>query len=305
MKKFIYNLLLFVLAFFVFDKMFFILIYIAPSREVDTRLEQVINGKINKECIVMGSSRGAKNIIAHQIERSNGLTTYNLSYTGSDIEFHEFLLRTLLKFNQKPKIVLLTVDDPSELLPSESLKYRFDVLYPLVKYNYINDELIAHEEKNYLSKVLCLSRINKSNFDLREKRFSPLDTMMKCGSSPIPFQRKNRAFKYVNNTQHYSIKNELENKVKAFLDFQNLCYRNNIKLYIVFPPNYQQFNFLFKKRIMQLTNYKTGYFIYDFSNFIYKDKSYFYDEGHLQTKGAVIFTDELAKFLNSEKTKWQ
>lgn len=301
MKKFIYTLLLFIIVFFIFDKLFFLFIYLAPNTNIDKRLELVINGEINKECIIIGSSRGARNIIAKQIEKGTELSTYNLSYPGSDIEFHEFLLRTLLKFNQKPKIVLLAVDDPSELLPSESIKFRLDVLYPLVKYTYINNELIARGEKNYLSKILCLSRINKSNFDLRKKHFSALDTIMDCGSMPISFQRENRIFKYDTINQYYLIKDELTNKVNAFKNFQQMCNNNGIKLYVVFSPNFQQHNFLFEKRIKELTNNNVGYFIYDFSNIIYKDKTYFYDENHLQTKGARIFTDELVKFLNTEK----
>lgn len=301
MKKFIYTLLLFIIVFFIFDKIFFLFLYIAPNINLDKRLELIINGEINKECIIIGSSRGARNIIAKQIEKETGLSTYNLSYPGSDIEFHEFLLRSLLKFNQKPKIVLLAVDDPSELLPSESIKFRLDVLYPLVKYNYINNELIARGEKNNLSKILYLSRINKSNFDLQKKRFSALDTIVDCGSMPISFQRENRTFLYDNNNQCYYIKNELRNKVNAFINFYQLCDKNDIKLYVVFSPNFQQHNFYFEKRIKELTKNNVGYFIYDFSNIIYKDKSYFYDELHLQTKGAIIFTDDLVKFLKTEK----
>jgi hypothetical protein len=301
MKKFIYNFLLFIIVLFVFDKIFFLFIYFAPKNKIDKRLERVINGGINKDCIIIGSSRGARNIIAKQIEKETGLSSYNLSYPGSDIEFHEFLLRSLIKFNQKPKIILLAVDDPSELLSSESITFRLDVLYPLVKYNYINNELIARGAKTKLSKILCLSRINKSNFDLRKEHFTALDTIIDCGSMPISFQRENRTFKYDTSNQGYLIKNELHKKVNAFLNFYQLCNLNAIKLYFVFPPNFQEYNFDFEKRIKELTKNNVSCFSYNFSNVVYKDKSYFYDEAHLKTNGAVIFTSELAKFLNTEK----
>lgn len=305
MKRFIYTLLLFATTFFIFDKIFFIFIYFAPNNVADRRLERLITGKINKECIVLGSSRGARNIIAKQLEKGTGLSTYNLSYPGSDIEFHEFLLNSLLNFNQKPKIILLAVDDPAELLPSESIKFRLDLLYPLGKYTYINNELITRKEKNYLSKIMCLSRINKSNFDLRKKHFSSLDTVIDCGSMPISFQRKNIILQYDTTNQYYLAKNELKNKINAFTNFQQMCNKNGINLYIVFPPNLKQHNFLFENRIKELTNNNAGYFIYDFSKIMYKDKSYFYDNGHLQTKGAMIYTDELVKFLNTEKATWR
>lgn len=300
MKKFIYDLLLFFIFFFVVDKFFFLFIYLAPNYEIDKRLEQIVSGNINKDCIVIGSSRGARNIIAKQIEKGTGLSTFNLSYPGSDIEFHEFLLRSLLKFNQKPKVVILALDDPAELLPSESIKFRFDVLYPIVKYSYINNELISRGEKNYLSKIMCLSRMIKSNLFMRKKQFSTLDTITDCGSMPISFQRKDRNFKYDTSFQNYFSKNESEKKFNAFMDFQNMCHKKGIKLYLVFPPNFKKYNFLFEKRIKELTKNNVSYFRYDFSNMIYNDKSYFYDESHLQTRGARIFTDELVDFLNKD-----
>lgn len=300
MKKFIYTLLLFTFVFFIFDKTFYIFIYLAPSKVLDKRLENVINGKINKECIIIGSSRGARNIIAKQIETATGMPSYNLSYPGSDIEFHEFLLQSLLKFNQKPKIVLLAIDDPTELLPSESIKFRLDLLYPIIKYPYIYNELLARGEINYLSKILCLPRINKSNLDLSQKRFSALDTIIGCGSMPISFQKKNAVFKYINN-QNYEIKNELKSKINALLNFQQLCNKNGIKLYIIFSPNFQQHNYRFENRIKDVLKNNASYFVYDLSNNIYKDNFYFYDQSHLQIKGAVIFTNELIKFLLTEK----
>ncbi|MFZ4582433.1 MAG: hypothetical protein ACOYM7_07265 [Paludibacter sp.] len=301
MKKFLFNLLIFVIAFLIFDKIFYVFIYIAPNRKTDTRLEQVIKGKINKDCIVIGSSRGARNIIANQLEKGIGQTCYNLSYLGSDIEFHEFLLRSLIKFNQKPKTVLLAIDDPFEFSPSESNKFRLEVLYPLVKYNYINDELIARGEKNYLSKILCLSRVNKANFVFRKKQFTVLDSITECGSMPISFPRENRIYNYDSSNQIYLIENELKNKINAFMKFQDLCHSNGIKLYLIFSPNFKQYNFIFENRIRQLTNKDVGYFIYDLSNAKYKDKAYFFDEGHLQANGAILFTDEIIKFLNIEK----
>ncbi len=297
-------LFLFTITFFVFDKIFFIFIYLSPKRTSDKRLEQIINGEINKECIIIGSSRGARNIIAQKIENVTGLSCYNLSYPGSDIEFHEFILRSIINYNRKPKFVLLAVDEPLELLPTESINFRLDALYPLVYYNYINNELIARGEKNFLSRILCLSRINRSNFDLRKKYPSALDTILDCGSMPISFKRENRIFDYKEGglqNQFYLIENELPNKVKAFKNIQKMCNKNGIKLYIVFSPNFQQHNLSFENRIKELTNNNAGYFIYDTSNMVYKDKSYFYDESHLQTKGAEIFTNELAEFLNLEK----
>ena len=186
MKKFIITILLFAVVFFLFDKLFYVFIYTAPSKEVDKRLELLITGNINKDLIIIGSSRGARNIIANQIEAKTGLTSFNLSYPGSDIEFHEFLLKTLLKFNKPPKVILLPIDNAAELTQNETIKFRLDRLYPLVKYNYISQELVNRNEKNdKLLKYFMLHRICKSNFSIQQKHFTPLDTILPCGSMPI------------------------------------------------------------------------------------------------------------------------
>ena len=122
--------------------------------------------------------------MAGQIEESLGLSSYNLSYPGSDVEFHEFVLRSLLQFNRKPRVVLLVVDDPDELLPSTSLTFRYDRLYPLVS-NYINNEMISRGQKSILSRWLCVCRVNRSNFHFAKKPVSAIDEILDCGSMPI------------------------------------------------------------------------------------------------------------------------
>jgi hypothetical protein len=299
MNKFIKTILLFALLFFAIEKIFYVFLYVSPGLEKDQRLELLINGKINKEVLIFGSSHGARDIIAHQIQDSMRLSAYNLSYPGSDIEFHEFLLRTVLKFNKKPKMIMLAVDETAEFLPNEALIFRLDRMYPLAKYDYINEEMIKRGEKNFLSKFLVLGRINKSNLDIREKHFTEMDTLLPCGSMPISFQR-NRPFSYDAMPARYPKEKEEVRKITAFLKFQDLCIKNNIKLAIVFSPNFKKHDPDFEKRIRQLSGPKVMCFIYDRSNPIYKDKSFYHDEAHLQKNGATIFTNEIIGFLKQK-----
>lgn len=300
MKKLLINILIFCIAFFMLDKVFYVFLMLSPTLEKDKRLEKVINGEINKDLIVLGSSIGARNIIAGQIEDSLKISSYNLSYPGSNIEFHEFVLRSLLKFNKKPKIVLLALDNPAELLPNGTINFRLDRLYPLAKYNYINNEMIKQGEKNFLSEFLVLARISETNFNFREKHFSNLDTIIGCGSMPISFQRKESKFNFNNKNNNDHIKDELPNKVESFLRFQKLCTSNNIKLYLVFSPYFKINNRSFEKRIKQLSSPEVSFYSYDTLNKAYKDKSFFYDESHLQYKGAIIFTNEIIANIKNQ-----
>jgi hypothetical protein len=282
--------------------MFLFFIVVSPEKEADKRLELLVNGKINKEVVILGSSRGARNIIASEIEKKTGYTTYNLAYPGSDIEFHEFIIRTLLKFNKSPKVILLSVDYPMAFLPDSILNFRLDRLYPLVKYNYINDELVARGEKNkIMSNLFALSRMNKTNFDIRQKRFSALDTLYSDGSMPISFQKDNEDWTPSMIVEKYNSKRELQVKLDCFKKIISMCQQKNIKLILIQPPLYDPMDIGFRERLKQLTHNKISFFDFNHQNPIYKNKDYFYDRTHLNRKGATIFTDEIAQYLNIKK----
>lgn len=303
MKKFLKNILIFGLIFFVLDKVFIFFIVASPEKEADKRLELLINGKINKEIIILGSSRGARNIIASEIEKKTGHSAYNLAYPGSDIEFHEFVTRTLLQFNKAPKIILLSVDYPMAFLPDSILNFRLDRLYPLVKYSYINDELVARGERNVItSNLFALSRMNKTNFDIRQKQFTALDTLYDDGSMPISFQKDGEDWRTPSTeVTPYNPEKELAVKVACFKKIVAICKKKNIQLVIIQPPLFDPMDKGFRQRLIELSDYKIPFFDYDKQNPIYENKDYYYDRTHLNRKGATIFTDEIARYLYTNK----
>lgn len=301
MKKFLVRILLFSIIFFAIDKLFYVFLCIAPQLETDKRLELMINGKMNKEIIVMGSSRGAYNIIAGQIERETGKSTYNVSYPGSNIEFHVFLLKTLLKYNKKPEIIVLSVDNPYEFLESKSLTFRLDRLHPLVKYSYINQELINQNDKSKLSWFLFLARINKNYLTFTEKKIPIENLMLPCGSTPLKDNLSNKNLVFDKKNEPYPITKEIDVKKEKFLEFQNICHQNKIKIIYCFAPNFRVYNPALQNRIKSMSVYDNHFFVYDTTDLKYKDKIYFFDKSHLNIKGAKIFTGELSKFINLNK----
>lgn len=297
MKKFIKTVLLFCILFFIIDKLLYVFLFISPGLEKDDRLEKLINGDLDKEVIVLGSSRGSRNILAYQIEDSLGLSAYNLSYPGTNLDFHKFILETILRFNDTPKIVLLSLDDPTALWDDKSLEFRYERFYPLVRYEYIIDEMIRRGEKNYLAKFFALGRINKSNFIIEEKHFSALDSLTQCGSMPISFQREDHEFSYDSILGPYSKNMEVDSRIESFMEMQRLCAQNKIRFVVVFSPNFRIHNRYFEQRLRQLSLPETEWFVYDTENPVYRDPSFYYDETHLLTKGAKVFTNEIVEYL--------
>jgi hypothetical protein len=301
MKKFLINLLVFGVLFFAYDKLFIIFRNESANKEADKRLELLLTGKINKDIIVLGASRGANNIIAGKLEKEVGKTAYNISYAASDVEFHEFLLRTLLKYNKPPKVIVFPLDDPNELFETHTQGFRDERLYPLVKYDYIRQELIDRDAKNpVFSKLFVLHQINKTNLNLKQKQFTPEETVLSCGSSPIPFQKPGCKWVYENAAPFYPLKDEVPAKLEAFRKIVADCKRNHIKLILVTTPNFSKSNPLFEKRMRDIAGYDIPFYAYDKSNQAYRNKEYFYNESHLNRKGAEIFTHEIALYLKDQ-----
>ncbi len=266
----------------------------------DKRLEYLVNGKINKEIIIAGASRGSRGIIAGQIEDETGFSLYNLCYPGSDVEFHNFVVETLVKFNDPPKILLLVVDDDLEFTRNEKIVFRKDRLYPLVNYPYIRKELIERESKSkIISSFFVLYRMNISNFDIIQRKVTALDSIMECGSMPISYQREGRNWNYNSNAKVYSVVNEMPEKVSAFLNIIEVCHARNIKLVLVFPPSHNHVHSKsFEDRIRQLAGDSVSFYIYNTDNPIYKNREYYFDEDHLVKRAATIFTNDIILYLH-------
>jgi hypothetical protein len=299
MKKFIRVLIIFSLLFFIFDKLFIVVRNYVPKLEVDQRLEHLLQGKMDADLLIFGSSVGARGIIASELSKELQVKAYNLSYPGSNIDFHEFLLRQVLSHgNKKPKTILLTIDEPSELIKNNSINFRLERLYPLIKYPQVRNELAIREDKSkILSQLFVLYQFNKSNFDLRKKHFTINDSIMPCGSMPSYQITNNFPAKFEHLASVYDTSKENPVLIQKFNSFVDLCYKNHITLVLVFAPKYQYRNLDFENRFKFLAQHKAQYFSYDDQNPNYQNKLFYGDASHLRTNGALLFSKDLANFL--------
>jgi len=303
MKRFLIKCFLFLVVFFVLEKSLILLRNRLPERELDKRLEYIINGKINADIVVMGSSRGARDIVASQLGDSLQRTAYNLSYPGSNIYFHEYLLTGLLKNgNKKPKLMILAVDDPSELTENTAIKFRLDRMYPLVKYPEIRKTLVENGEKDkILSELFIIHQLSISNFDLRKKQFKDQDTLLSDGSMPITWQSKRFNRQYSHRNVTYNSTEESKEKRASLNNFIQLCQDNHIALLFACAPNFGNPTVGFKERMNELATDKNSVMLYDTVNPIYRNADYYFDGAHLKLNGATIFTTEIIHFIKEKK----
>jgi hypothetical protein len=299
MKRFLKHILFFGLLFFIIEKGLYFFIQNAPNKEYDKRLEFVLQGKMEKDIIIIGSSRGVNNISAKQMEDETGLSTYNLSYRGSNVIFHQFILETLLLYNKKPQKVLLVIDDEYEFLMDHSLHFRFDRLYPLKNYSYINNKLIDSKKKSYVSKFLYAAKIDREDFSLKPKRVDPINLMTSHGSKLLP-KKENNDLEFINVSKNYNTLQEESSKIRSFKAIKEMCSSKGIDLYFVFTPDFKSFNDSFLKRFEKLVKKKEHLIVYDTLDKRYKDYTIFRDQTHMCSEGAAIFTSELSQFMKSK-----
>ncbi len=301
MTKFFKTLILFFILFFIVDKLFYFKLNKLPNQENDKRLELLINGEINKEIIILGSSRAQNNIFAYLIEKKTNMSCFNLGYQGSNLDFQLFVLKTLLKYNAKPKHLLLVLDDEKELYNDKSLNFRFDRLFPLVKYNYYYQELIERKQISLFANFFYSARLNKNSFKFL-RSFDHIDKLLPCGSASLDTISPNPNFNFIKN-KNYDEKQELPEKLIQFQEIQQICKNKGIKLTYIFPPNFKYLNKQFENRIDKLKFSTTNKYVYNKNDKRYLEKPYFYNESHLNDRGAKVFTNEIAEFLNKNHEK--
>ncbi len=302
MKRFLFTFLIFATLFFIVEKASWYFVNNAPNREYDRRLEKVLKGDFKKEVLIIGSSRGANNILACQLEAETGLSTYNLSYIGTNIRFHDFILKTYLKFNKAPEKILLFVDHKFTFRKIPTLFFRYDLLYPFSKYEYVNNKLISENEHSFASKAIVLLRLKRDDFSVKKKKLAVNLALTDCGSKPNII-KKDKVFEFEEVIEPYDIKFENKELLRSFKNIQNVCKDYNIELIFVSSPSFSAFNIGFNSRLNDLMLAENKVFVYDTLNPIYKDSNYFNDESHLFINGAKIFTSEISDFLNKNTDK--
>jgi hypothetical protein len=287
----------FAILFFIVDKLFYWKIVNLPNAELDKRLELILEGKMNKQLLIFGSSRAQHDIYADIIQEELTLSTYNLGYRGSNIAFQLFLLEKVLKHNEKPEIVLLTVDDDSEFLPEKTLQFRYDKLNSLIKYQEITMDLIQQKQISPFASILYCARIGWNQFS-EIKKPTKFDQWTVNGSTLLDSSAT--GFKGIYRKKNkYDKKLEILKNLIAFTKFQEICKAKKIQLVVLIPPNFETQNAVFANRISNLIiDKKTIFLNQERTDFL--SSSLFYDESHLNKKGAILYTNKIIERLKNQ-----
>jgi hypothetical protein len=310
MKNFLYHIILF--FFPIVTLAYFIDVFISnclkKSNTKDcqeyTSWNAIIEGKLDAEILIYGTSRARGNLVPSIIEKEFGMNVYNLGIDGHNIHIQNLRHRLALKYNAKPKLIIQTVDietiEKGKLFVSDQFlpymlwdnefkttlsKYegfsRYDYTLPLVRY-YGKFYTIRTAMKSFL--------IPKSNLKERVEGFQ-------ANTPPVwknPFNNPNLSINV------FDVK--IDSPALALFDaYLRSCKENNLDVVIVFPPTYYKMTDLISnhKDIVTIYNQLAKKYDYNFIDYtqdsICFDQKYFTNATHLNETGANLYSQILSQ----------
>lgn len=264
----------------------------------------ILEGKINSEIVIYGSSRAWVHIDPTMISNSLNKSTYNLGIDGHNFWLQYLRHTLLLKHNTKPKLIILSLDVFT--LQKINDLYNLEQFLPYMLWN----DAIKNATKSYngftsidyeIPLVRYLGRKEaikesflideSSNIRLRVKGFQAKDRQWNSD-----FEKAKKAMK------NYD-KDLDSNSIKLFERFLTECKSNNIDLLLVYTPEYIEGQKFIKNRTKIISLYKKYGQKFDIPFYDYSDdsityhKKYFYNSTHMNKEGAKLFTKKLIDSL--------
>lgn len=305
-KNKLYRIIIFLLLLIIIDRLAgFCMTHYSLKYKFDKRIELLISNLLDKDIIILGSSRALNGIDPKTIENETKMSCYNLGYSGSNVEFHETILNLILKSDNHPKIIIYNIDDPATLVDFGDLViYKKEELYPYVYNDYINEIISDKLDKSVVVSKISKTYHNNVNFINTIKYLRNGEEKPNYEINNVDIYEANLMSGHQTGFEHmvmnkrvlnYKIESEYLPYVNSFKNIVSKCDEYKINLMLVISPSFLSANKGFKERINTLTEGKIS--VYDYSE-AFQDKELFYNHGHLNKDGAIKFSKLLSKNIN-------
>lgn len=270
---------------------------------------QAMQGRVNADILIAGSSRAFRHYDPRIITRETGLSSFNLGRNASQIDVQLGVLKAYLQHNKKPRLLLQNLDIQSFVLTKPG-----DIFDPASYVPYLDDSAIYS----------CLSQISPQ---LWKWKYLPLyayateDTLFTwtvglrtlCGLGPqepcfegfCPMQKSwTNEFDQFKRAHPQGIEVPIDaGAVAALKELIAVCEHEKIKLVLVYSPQYQEMIGLTRNRAEIFALFtsiaeQSKIPLLDYTHSpISQTREYFYNSQHLNARGAAIFSEDLAQKL--------
>lgn len=251
-----------------------------------------------EDILILGNSRAECHFDPAVIQEATGMSAYNCGIGGADFLFSRIQLNESLK-RYTPKLIIVEASPNSFFLVNA--ENRIKTLLPFYKRDTIIYHALTHgklfEEIKFISTIYPYnSTIGASIRGLFKKN---TDTLM--GFMPAKGQIDSlHEVNYVN--KFYTMKHLPQFRLDRLKKIIETCNRKKIPIVIVSSPvyymnkDYEDLENQLKRFCLQFQD--VHFFDYTKSSSTYLKKELFYDNAHLNDKGARLFTQNLSENLN-------
>jgi hypothetical protein len=272
---------------------------------------EIVQGKINADIIISGSSRAISHYDPRVIEAVTGRAAFNLGRNGSQTDIQVAVLKTYLRHNRHPKVVIQNLDAFSFITTRE-------VYDPAQYMPYLGEADIYNAlriiDRRMWWKTKYLPLYGYAVDDMRFNWLLGLKSLV--GSSP----EQDFFLGFNPRVGHWTA--EFENfkashadgttfaiepaGVKVIEDLIQVCHDNGVKLVFVYSPEYQEMQTLTKNRAEIFEKFhelseRYNVPLWDFSDWSHADdQQFFRNSQHLNAEGAEVFSKDLANRLAKE-----
>lgn len=311
MKRFLKKLVLFSIPLVC---SFYLLDYTITKGLKKTKFDQfsdwndIFSGSINADIIINGSSRATVHISTQILDSFFNLNSYNLGIHGYQILMELAKYDAYLAFNTPPKIIIHSIE--SFTLTKRADLYAYTQFLP-----YLNNPIIEKATKQFIG-------LDKVDYTLPLFRYRTVPGICKVGLFEYFSIKKyiNTSYKGYsgqdlawtgefdefkkNNPNPYVTKQDIAS-IQLFDQYLAACSKNNIKVFLVYSPEYIEAQALLKNRkeIIALYQYFSKKYNFPFldysSDSLSLNKARFYNSTHLNKEGSEIFTRRLANDIKN------
>ncbi|MDZ7896566.1 MAG: hypothetical protein U5N85_00850 [Arcicella sp.] len=267
------------------------------------------NSKINADLLVMGSSRAEFHISPKILDSVLSLNTYNLGLSAWHFDMQYARFRMYLQHNRKPKYIIQNVDVYGFSKRQDVIDYQ--QFLPYIQDTILQKTIVGHKgEFDIFQRNIPLWKY-KNDPNLAFEGFfnfagntAPYDTTTKFkgyqGNNYVWNQDFERFKKRYPKGAKYRFDKEV---LRQFNEFLALCKRENIKVFLVYAPEYYEVQTFYKNKgdLIKLCHksalkYDCQFLDYSKDSLCY-DRQYFYNSQHLNKRGAEIFSLELSQAI--------
>lgn len=272
---------------------------------------KIVQGKINADIIITGSSRAVSHYDPRVIQSVTGRTAFNIGRNGSQTDMQLAVLKMYLKHNQMPKLVVHNLDafsfvttqevyDPAQYIPYLNEQEIYDALLRINKDAWWKTRHLpmygyAVEDMRYNWVLGVKGIFGWSPHEDFFQGFNP-----RAGNWTEDFEK----FKAANQD---GVRFEIESDgIRDVEELIQLCKGKGIKLVLVYSPEYREMQELTKNRPEIFANFRKlarRYDVpfWDFSDWEFSsNREFFRNSQHLNAEGAELFSKDLANRLASE-----